>query len=307
MNNNLDHINNLLKELRPYDILNSERIRIGTPDADGGYVLLNRRLEDINILYSYGVRDNSDFEEIFCKKFNSIARLYDHTVNKAPIKRDFLHFNKEGVGPKKTENFDTIENHVTQNEDSNKKLILKMDVEGAEWDVLLQTPSATLELFEQIAIEIHFLHSGPKNQYDGINLTKQIIEIRTEILKKLNSLFYLYHAHACNFSPLYYIDNFKVPNTLELTFVNKRYFKSAGRSKTIFPTKFDRPSWEKRKEINLHFWPFYPGTARHISHLITQLRWKGWRAIVCLAYELFITKWKSLLIKLNLRRPTSHS
>jgi len=94
---NLDYIYNFLKELQPYDIQDSDRIRIGTPDADGGYVLLNRRLEDINVLYSYGVAENSDFEEMFCKKYRSIARLYDHTVNEAPIKRDFIDFHKEGV------------------------------------------------------------------------------------------------------------------------------------------------------------------------------------------------------------------
>ena len=140
---NLDYIYNFLKELQPYDIQDSGRIRIGTPDADGGYVLLNRRLEDINILYSYGVAENSDFEEMFCKKYRAIARLYDHTVNEAPIKRDFIDFHKEGVGPEKNEDCNTLESHIAQNEDNNKKLILKMDVEGAEWDVLLQTPITT--------------------------------------------------------------------------------------------------------------------------------------------------------------------
>jgi hypothetical protein len=130
---NLDYIYNFLKELQPYDIQDSDRIRIGTPNADEGYVLPNRRLEDINVLYSYGVAENSDFEDMFCKKYNSIARLRDHTVNEAPIKRDSIDSHKEGVGPEK-------------NEDNNKKLILKMDVEGAEWDVLLQTPIATYGL-----------------------------------------------------------------------------------------------------------------------------------------------------------------
>ena len=39
---------------------------------------------------------------MFCEKYNSIARLYDHTVDKMPVKRDFLYFKKEGVGPVKT-------------------------------------------------------------------------------------------------------------------------------------------------------------------------------------------------------------
>jgi hypothetical protein len=305
MSSALDRMHSLLKELQPYDIQDSDRIRIGT-DADGGYVLLNRRLEDINVLYSYGVAENSDFEEMFCKKFRSIARLYDHTVNEAPIKRDFIDFHKEGVGPEKNEDCNTLESHIAQNEDNNKKLILKMDVEGAEWDVLLQTPIATLELFEQIVIEIHELHSVPPI-YDGINLSKVTIEKRIEILKKINSLFYLHHVHACNYNPLYYIDRFKLPNALELTFVNKKYFNSTGHSKTIFPTDIDRPNWKNRKDINLHFFPFYPGVIQHVSNVVTKLGWRGWWGIIGLTFKFFLTKWKSLLIKLNLRRPTSYS
>ena len=50
----------------PYDFFNSHRLRIG-PKGDGGYVLLNDGLEGIDVLYSYGVNDNSDFELMFCE------------------------------------------------------------------------------------------------------------------------------------------------------------------------------------------------------------------------------------------------
>ena len=38
-------------------------------------------------------------------------------------------------------------------------LILKMDVEGAEWDTLSSIPNSVLGLFKQIVVEIHNLHS----------------------------------------------------------------------------------------------------------------------------------------------------
>ena len=301
----MDHIYKFLKELQPFELLNSSRIRLGS-DADGGYVLLDRRLEDIEVIYSYGVGNNYDFELMFCEKYDAIARLFDHTIDKPSFKKDFFHFKKEGVGSKKTEHLNTIENHIKQYGDRNKKLILKMDVEGAEWDVLYHTPSAILELFEQIIIEIHFLHSIKPN-YDGINLSKSRIDKKTNVIRNINKLFYLYHVHANNYEPLFYIDQFKLPNTMELTFVNKKYFKLTKNSKTIFPTEFDRPSWEKREEINLHFWPFYPGIIPHISHIVTQVGWEKWKQIVNLIYKRFETKVKSMLIKMNLRRPTTYS
>ena len=47
----MDYIYNFLKELEPYHLPIGDRIRIGS-NADGGYVLLNRGLQDIEVLYS---------------------------------------------------------------------------------------------------------------------------------------------------------------------------------------------------------------------------------------------------------------
>ena len=317
----MDPINSFLKELVPYDIPGSDRIRIGTKEADGGYVLLNKGLEDIDVLYSYGVGKNSDFEIMFCEKFNAIARLFDHTVDSPPFKKDFLVFKKEGLGPNKTKNLNTIENHINENDDQNKRLILKIDVDSAEWDTLLHIPNHVLGLFEQMAIEMHNLHSisyrtvenkgaRPDESYfkfNGKNLSKPNIDKTTKVFRKINELFYLYHAHGVNYEPLYYTKGFKIPNVMELTFINKKHFKSAQYSKTIFPTKADRPSWNNRKEIDLHFWPFYPGLMQHISDIYSHSNEKAWNQIIDLICKSIGTKWKSLLIKMRLRRPTSYS
>ena len=301
----MNYIYKFLKELRPYDQLNSKRIRLG-PQEDGGYVMLDSGLEDIEVLYSYGVKDNSDFELMFCEKYQAIARLYDHTVDEGPLKRNFLFFKKEGVGPKKTKYLDTIENHIKKNGDGEKKLILKMDVEGAEWDTFTHIPNSILSLFEQIVVEVHFFHSIMPN-FVGVNLSPSKVEKKTHAIKKINNLFYLYHVHANNYNPLYYLDGFKLPNSMELTFVNKKYFQTPEYSKTIFPTEIDFPCHKSRKDIKLHFWPFYPGITQHISDIVAQEGWTKWRKIVKLVCENFSTKWKSLAVKLRLRRPTSYS
>ena len=141
----------------------------------------------------------------------------------------------------------------------------------------------------------------------GINLSLSKVEKKTHAIKKINNLFYLYHVHANNYNPLYYIDGFKLPNSMELTFVNKKYFQTPEYSKTIFPTEIDFPCYKSRRDIKLHFWPFYPGIIQHISGIVAQEGWTKWRKIVKLIYENFSTKWKSLAVKLRLRRPTSYS
>ena len=186
-------------------------------------------------------------------------------------------------------------------------MILKIDVEGAEWDTLLHTPNAILESFEQIAIEIHNLHSFCPD-YNGINLAKSILDQKTQVIKKLNNLFYLYHVHANNYQPLFYVNRFKLPNVMEFTFVNKKYFKSPEYSKTICPTEFDRANNPKRADINLHFWPFHAGTINYLLSIVTQIGLRnGWRQMLNVIYKRLESKWKSVIIAIKLRRPTSYS
>ena len=61
---------------------------------------------------------------------------------------------------------------------------------------------------------------------------------------------------------------------MELTFVNKKYFKSAKHSKTIFPTEFDRPNDPQRADIKLHFWPFCSGMIQHLQYMVIQVGWR---------------------------------
>jgi len=101
--------------------------------------------------------------------------------------------------------------------DRDKKLLLKMDVEGDEWETLLHTPISILNLFYQIIIEVYFVHSIMPDSI-GINLSAARIGEKTNVIRKINDYFYLYHVHANNYNPLYYIGFFKIPNTMELAF-----------------------------------------------------------------------------------------
>jgi hypothetical protein len=95
---------------------------------------------------------------------------------------------------------------------------------------------------------------------------------------------------------------------MELTFINKKYFKSPEYSKTIFPTEFDRANDPNKADIKLHFWPFHPGTINYLLSIVTQIGWKnGWKQILNVIYKHLESKWKSVIIAIKLRRPTSYS
>jgi len=41
--------------------------------------------------------------------------------------------------------FDTLQRQIERNGDTGKRLLVKMDVEGAEWDALISAPDSVLE------------------------------------------------------------------------------------------------------------------------------------------------------------------
>ena len=298
----MDQRGKLLEELKVFNFPNSKRIRIGS-DKDGGYVLLNSGLESINVVYSYGVGGNSDFETMFCEKFNTIARLYDHTVDSAALKRDFLHFKKEGVGEKKTKDRNTIESHVSENADHKKQLILKMDIDGGEWDTLLHSPDSVLGLFNQIVIEVHGMGTDLSESLNGGEVYEASLDKKIKVLKKINNLFYLFHVHANNYSRVFYKKWYKIPDTLELTYTNKKIVKNPEPSKVIFPTEFDRPNSKNKKEVDLHFWPFYPGITQHLLDLFRRKGWKSLGEFVMIIFNQFDRGFRSVRTAVGLRRP----
>jgi hypothetical protein len=63
-------------------------------------------------------------------------------------------------------------------------VIIKMDIEGAEWDALLATPDELLASIPQISMEMH--------GYDDPKIV--------EVLRKLKRHFYLVNLHFNNWS-----------------------------------------------------------------------------------------------------------
>jgi hypothetical protein len=63
------------------------------------------------------------------------------------------------VGPRRSTKdgkpFDSIANQLERNGDRRKRLVLKIDVEGAEWDSFLATPDSVFNQIDQLIVEFH--------------------------------------------------------------------------------------------------------------------------------------------------------
>ena len=101
--------------------------------------------------------------------------------------------------------FDAMEHQVAKNGDAGKRLVLKMDVEGAEWDSLAHASDAMLDSIDQLAIEFHYVHE----------------QRFVTVLRRLKQFFHVAHLHYNNVSCANGLDPFPVW-AYEALLVNKR-------------------------------------------------------------------------------------
>lgn len=208
---NNDHIPSLLvflKDNRPVTT-EFELIRVGGGE-DGGYLIPND-LEGVKYCFSPGVAENSDFEYELYKTFNIHSYLSDYSVDKPGVACEGFKFQKKFLDSKTNAVNDTLSDWITK-EKNDDDMILQMDIEGFEYDVLIETSCEILKKFRIIVIEFH--------QFDQI-FSQYGFKMIKSIFDKLNKDFYVVHIHpnkCCGYSETKKI---KIPNTIEYTFLRK--------------------------------------------------------------------------------------
>lgn len=219
-----------LSLISPVKALNTPKVRIGGP-RDGGYVMLDR-LDGVSICYSLGVGPDVSWDRSMADRGASIFQ-YDHTVEAAPDSHERFRFFRTGIAADDSEapmlkRIDTI---IRENGHRDQRgMILKIDIEGHEWDSLDAVDSAVLDRFTQIVAEFH-----------GMRLLTEESFLRRahRLFTKLAATHRVVHAHGNNYGGWGNVAGIPVPDVLELTFANRRDF-DFGPSDEIFPTHLDQ-------------------------------------------------------------------
>jgi hypothetical protein len=215
-----------------------ELIRLGGT-GDGGYLIPND-LTEIVACFSPGVFDVSDFEFEMAKR-GIPCFLADASVEKPPIQNDAFDFEKKFLGIKEEGNYITLESWVERKAPKIGDMILQMDIEGAEFDVLIDTSNDILMRFRIIVIEFHGLDAiFSKGGFNLINL----------VFKKLLKNFEIVHIHPNNCCGVTKMGKIEIPNTLEVTFfrkdrISEKYFRND------FPHPLDKRNLTDRADIIL--------------------------------------------------------
>jgi len=216
----------LIDLLQPVSLANCQLERFGEAH-DGGYLMCANLLSEVQGAYSYGISGYDKWGYDTATKAGVRLHQYDCFDTRQPAcpSADTVFHAECVAGVTKTEDgrpFDTMMNHLRRNGDSGKRLAMKMDVEGAEWESLLDAPDAVLESIDQLAIEFHFVHE----------------ERFVPVVERLKRFFHVAHLHFNNVSCLDGIEPFPTW-AYEVLFVSKRIGEVDAERRVTLPHPLD--------------------------------------------------------------------
>jgi hypothetical protein len=239
-------------------------VRLGG-DHDGGYLMDKKTLKLSRCLISFGIGTNFEFEYDFYKLGNKKIYCYDYSVYPNFIKninfyffsglinfknlkkliysfKIFLNFvifiNRKNVFffSKKVQSRVTKKSSITlkriTSSISNFPILLKVDIEGDEYDILSDIKKMSNNI-EGLIIEFHNINNKLKK--------KKIIYFIKNIPLKI------IHIHANNYTEK---DAFGDPTTIEISFSKNPLIIN---KKVRLPHFLDMKNNPKKPEINLFF------------------------------------------------------
>jgi hypothetical protein len=220
-----------LRMLRPRKLVGSEKVRLGRL-YDGGYVMIDR-FDGVEAAYSLGINDDVSWDlDVAARGIPCFQ--YDPTIEALPKQHSLFQWKPVWIGGDvdRAANRETLESLIGQNgHENSRNLILKCDIEGAEWPVLQQTPTRVMRQFRQIVIEFHNLGMLADPNHGN--------NVRNAFLN-LTASHHVVHVHANNFAGWQVVGGVPVPEVLELTLLRK----DEGQfdiSDERFPSELDMP------------------------------------------------------------------
>jgi len=205
----------LFAAVQPVRVANCELARFGAAN-DGGYLVCGNLLGGATSAYSYGIEGRDEWGCQISHAIGVAVHEYDCFDLRQPACPDgALVFHPECVGPARSTQqgrpFDSIAGHVERNGDAGKRLIVKMDVEGAEWDSFGATPDSVFEKIDQLVMEFHGLED----------------ERYVRVVENLKRFFVFAHIHYNNWACRPNVEPFPAW-TFEALLVNKRIAQTDG-------------------------------------------------------------------------------
>lgn len=214
-------------------------LRVGG-DHDGGYVMADDFA--VSGAVSIGVGPDVSWDVDVAGRGIPVA-LFDPTVRRLPTPVPGGRFHRVGVsGLDRTQEYRPLPELVRMAGFAGRTdLLLKVDVEGAEWSALAALTPADLAPYRQMAFELHGLSDladpdRARQVLDGLAL---LAEGHVPI-----------HVHANNYDDLVRFDRAWFPNAIEVSYVRRDLLPDPVPSTSI-ASPLDRPCDPRVPEIPL--------------------------------------------------------
>jgi len=216
-------------------------------DNDGGYVMCTDGLDKGLVgAYSYGINGFDGWGMAIASRYKIPLNEYDCTSSKRPkvCKGCEVHFhgecimhnngdaeveaeNMRGIGDQRAadnegeaststkvtaKSFKTLSQMFKDAGQANAKersLMLKIDVESAEWKVFAEEPVENMKKFREIVVEYHWIHEVDKHK------------LYLQAVKKIEQAgFSVAHMHGNNYGgPMQEYGDYQIPDVIEVTYI----------------------------------------------------------------------------------------
>jgi hypothetical protein len=231
-------VRNLLRDLHPV-VPAVGLIRVGPP-GDGGYLVPND-FEGVKALFSPGVDKTSRFEAEMADKGMDVF-LADYSVDGPAENHDRFKFIKKYIGCYNSDKQITLGDWVSQSMGIEEgDLMLQMDIEGFEYEVLLNTDALLLDRFRTIVLELHEV---------GRIFDRGRFFLFQAFFHKVLSKHVVVHIHPNNCCGTITMHGITVPHVLELT-LYRRDRPLTDLPVGPFPNALDAPNVKGRQDIVL--------------------------------------------------------
>jgi hypothetical protein len=244
---NMNKYNFLKKLIYPHRLLNLNKHRYGGSE-DGSYVFVKEVFESSKNVYSYGIGSDVSFDKC-CAEMGKKVFMYDASIEEPPEFHSNFNFKKEFLLS------GLIKDHILENGhgEEDTDMILKMDIEGHEYDVINKDIDLIKKHFSQISIEIHGLIEEIPEGWVIDDLLKKIKPdkiLKETFFKNLSKYYNIIHIHGNNHSYRF----FDFPDSLEISFLRKD-FPTLGGDDISFPVDgLDFPNYDMVEDFKLDWW-----------------------------------------------------
>ncbi|WP_242097995.1 FkbM family methyltransferase [Sphingomonas sp. CROZ-RG-20F-R02-07] len=235
----------ILRLLRPQSVTGFAKVRLGK-EADGGYTCIDD-FAGIDTAFSFGINDDISWDLDAADRGLTIHQ-FDHTVADPAPHDSRMIFQAKRIDRHSSDETQALGDLIRRYDKRRERpnLVLKMDIEGGEWDVLDATSEDELARLAWIVCELHYFQGLAERHHR---------EIVDRCLQKIGRRFAVVHVHSNVWGGYTSLANTVVPNVIEVTLVNRALYDLI-ETHELFPGPLDQCCDPEQPDFHLGAYAF---------------------------------------------------